>query len=263
METGSWWWINGRHRHQSTNPKATPSLSVCLCIPKAVIQRRTTYLPQFRSLIPNVAAASFGMMVVIAAANLPGWSGEGQDLQGALKSVEAFCSAEFDGKYQKERLDLFALSQRESRRREKARDGDPVAVEVVDFRSDPVDIVKAFKVTNLSLEAGTGQAEVEYTLLGSLRAPKGANLLEATQVIKAARSSRRVTLRLAWTGTPKRWLVIDPPIPKVSREGILRIKNEFLNRVRKTLEANPGEPLPHLEAAAKRLTGKIQAIEAL
>jgi len=202
-------------------------------------------------------------MLLIAWVVVPGWSGDGQDLKDARKSVEAFCTAEFDGKYQKERLDLFELSKNESRRREKARNGDPVAVEVVDFRSDPVDIVKSFKVITVSLKDGTGQAEVEYALLGSLRIPKGANLLEATQVIRESRSSRRVTLRLAWTGTPKRWLVIDPPIPKVSREGILRIQNESLNRVRKTLEANPGESLPHLESAAKRLTDKIQAIEAL
>jgi hypothetical protein len=63
--------------------------------------------------------------------------------------------------------------------------------------------------------------------------------------------------------TDREWYLVSSQLPKVSRNALLRLLREDVDRGADTLNKNPGRSLPHLEASQKWFLKKIAMLENL
>lgn len=138
------------------------------------------------------------------------------------RAIDAFCSYEFRGDTSDERARQIIFSpEREKKERKIAGEALPW---VIFLDSDPLVIVESFKVIRVEpVGEGKANAYVEYNVIAE---SKGNG-----HIVKIRKPQDVVKYQLAWTWNDARWLVVDPLIPRISREALIRHYEEYLDFV--------------------------------
>jgi hypothetical protein len=170
-----------------------------------------------------------------------------------------FCQTEFNGDHG-ERVMFFAKN---------VRDGN-----VVDFRTDAVDIVDDYKVLSINIVGESASVIVEYNLIAKIDEVLYHGWPEGPQnpSIKLSLADKFVMVnnpkfvqKLLWkyNRADREWYLVSAQLPKVSRNALLKLLKAEVQLETDTLYKNPARSLPHLEAARVWYLKKIAVLESL
>jgi hypothetical protein len=134
----------------------------------------------------------------------------------ARNSVGAFCKAEFDGDDFNQRVKLIKYSVAREKM-EKKRTG-PASAWVVFWDWDPYYIVSTYKVVNVEVTDGKAVATVEYKRLAESKGKE--------KIVPSGAANDIVKLNLVHDG--KQWFVFDPPLPRISKDRLIKIYEDKL-----------------------------------
>ncbi len=177
-----------------------------------------------------------------------------------IERVNDFCKTEFNGDAG-ERVKYFENSIRDSN--------------AADFTLDAVDIVNNYKVLpTITIVGNSASVNVEYDLVAEIREvihhgwPGGPTdssvelaLADKVIMVKDPKHVQKLSWKL--NDADRKWYLISTQLPKVSRNALLKLLQVDVQRQTKTLNKNPGRPLPHLEASRKWFLKKIALLEGL
>ena len=138
------------------------------------------------------------------------------------RAIEAFCSYEFRGDTSDERARQVIFSpEREKRERKRAGEALPW---VIFWDSEPLVIVESFNVIRVE-PAGEGKANayVDYNVVAESRGNGN--------IVKIRKPHGLVKYQLVWVWSDTRWMVVDPPGPRISKEALIRHYEEYFEFV--------------------------------
>jgi hypothetical protein len=196
------------------------------------------------TILGPISGCLLAFLFVIAVSQMV-FAGGKEYVQAAVsprEAVEQFCRAEFNG--HNERYDNARItSAYKGKKRRQGYDFDG-GVNLWDW--NPYIIVTSYEVLSASARGERGTASVAYRRIG--RSDGKEKIIPET--------SRRevVTLNLTFDGT--RWWVLDPPLPRVSKE-------ELLTFYEKTMERFPGDWLQRPDITEHQKTYFLRKQEAL
>lgn len=133
-------------------------------------------------------------------------------------AVDAFCKAEFDGDDFNQRVKLIKYSPAREKK-EKKRTG-PVSPWVVFWDWDTYYIVSTYKVLNVDVNDDRAVATVEYKRLAESKGKE--------KIVLSGTVNDIVTLNLVRDG--KQWWIFDPPLPRISKDRLIKIYEDKLRR---------------------------------
>ena len=122
-------------------------------------------------------------------------------------SVESFCKLEFNGA-QDPSLRAKQVRFSDSRLAEMKKMMANISPYVFEWQSSPLDVIESFEVIGADVSGATAHADVDYVVIAQ-REAWGAPIKSRPKTLVHSR------LRLTQVGT--RWIIIDPPYPRVSR----------------------------------------------
>lgn len=132
--------------------------------------------------------------------------------QAVKKTVEKFCLAEFEGDILERREDVVKLSKRETKiRLEKHPEKQPLAYYDL---GDKLYLITSYTVleSSISIKGKTAEAYVDYRRVGTRRN-------EGFKVEPDKKEHDIVKLNLVYENN--RWRVLDPPLPRVSKQVLI------------------------------------------
>jgi len=144
------------------------------------------------------------------------------NLDSARELAEKFCRAEFMG-VEDIRLDIAKYSQTQMLW-EKKRDPEFRGM-VKSWDNDPLFVVASYQITDVSVKKDHAIATIVYKRLART---KGDGVLKR-KLIPDNMSHDEVKLHLIYNESA--WWVLDPPIPRVSLEAIMRYHKSVLDRL--------------------------------
>jgi hypothetical protein len=166
------------------------------------------------TLLPWLLGAIF-LLGPIAQAVFAGAKGV-QSTVNSREAVEQFCRAEFDG--HSERYDNARLTPGyKARKRQQGYDFDG-GVNLWDW--NPYVIVTSYEVLSVSVKGKRGTATVAYRRIGRSDGKE--------MIVPETPRREVVTLDLTFDGT--RWWVVDPPLPRISKEDLIIFYEETMER---------------------------------
>ncbi len=140
-------------------------------------------------------------------------------LSDARHTVESFCKAEFEGDEFDQRVKLIKFSPAREKK-EKKRTG-PASPWVMFWDWDPYYIVSTYKVINVEIKDDRAVATVEYKRLAESKGKE--------KIIPSYVEHDIVKLNLVYDG--KQWWIFDPPLPRISRDQLVKIYEGKLRRL--------------------------------
>jgi len=171
--------------------------------------------------VEAMLAASFIFPPVAVASNL--------EKDAVVKElVERFCRAEFEG-VQDIRLGIVKFSAARKVQEEK-RDSQFRGF-VKTWEIDPLVVVASYRIINITVQDDSAIAKISYERLMRTEGDLGKRHL-----IKDYNAEDIVKLNLVYRD--KRWWIIDPPFPRISREAIVTYYRGKLDRTKAILH-NP------------------------
>jgi hypothetical protein len=134
----------------------------------------------------------------------------------ARHTVESFCKAEFSGDEVKQRRKFIKYSSaREKNEKERSGWASPW---VVYWDWDPYFIISRYRVVSVEVANDSAVATVEYMRLAESKGKE--------QIIPSRAANDIVKLNLVHDGI--QWWIIDPPLPRISKDRIERIYEDKL-----------------------------------
>lgn len=149
-----------------------------------------------------------------------------QDKLEVKKIIEKYCSSEFYG-VPDIRLDLITYSA-ERQKKESARDPELNGM-VIAIEADPLVIVKSYKIISISHKNNSALARVMYETL----AKTIGDGLEARKILPV-KETEIVKFHLIKQGN--KWLILDPPIPRISKKAMIEYYEKDIQRVRNFID---------------------------
>lgn len=163
-------------------------------------------------------------------------------------SVETYCKADFVGipDIRSSIAKFTAHRQRE----EKIKDPELMG-KIIAFEADPIFIVHSYEITDIVIEKGKAVVTVVYDQIAK---SIGTGLQE--RKIVAERLNQDV-VKLQLIRDQDQWLILDPPIPRISIKAIIQFYKEKINSMDDWIDTNPASDSQRKNYEAMRETLKI------
>lgn len=128
--------------------------------------------------------------------------------------VEEYCLAEFNGdRYIRQDLATYS---RKRLMEEKKKNPELIAYDIMSWEGDPLYVVSAFKILDIKIEKKKAVVTVEYFRLAKT---EGFGHLDR-KIIPDYNEHDIMTLNLIYE--KGKWKIIDPPLPRISKDALLR-----------------------------------------
>jgi hypothetical protein len=141
----------------------------------------------------------------------------GQTEIQARQVAEIFLKAEFEGNSFNKRVELIKFSPKREEKEIKKKS--PLKPHVFNWDWDPLYVVTSYQILNTKINNGSFVVTVVYTRVASRSKPGG----KITSDYK-----ERDIVKLSIKQVGDKWWVIDPPLPKMSQEGIIKCYEDDL-----------------------------------
>jgi len=136
-------------------------------------------------------------------------SAQSEREKAAKSVVESFCKDEFEADLSTQRKDLVKFTP--AREKIEKKRTEPALPWVIFWDWDSFIIVSSYKVVQVSVTSDSATAIVEYRVVGKSKG-KG-------EIVPLKLSSDTIKLNLIYDG--KQWWIIDPSLPKISRDKLI------------------------------------------